>query len=63
MIIIDNELGVCSIYSFLYSYRKDVNSPLPEYTSEEATPLTDTTMLTSSIPSIPELNVTIPCPE
>jgi len=32
----DSENGICSLYEFLYSYRKDIDSDFPEITSNEA---------------------------
>ena len=30
------ELGMCSIYEFIHTFRKSVESPFPDITSEEA---------------------------
>ncbi|ORX86781.1 hypothetical protein BCR32DRAFT_275137 [Anaeromyces robustus] len=32
----DSDYGTCSIYQFLYSFRNDVKSPMPQLTSQEA---------------------------
>jgi len=34
--ISDTEIGTCSIYEFIYSYRNSIESPFPDLTSQEA---------------------------
>lgn len=33
---LDNEMGLCRIYEFIYSYRDSINSPFPELTSQSS---------------------------
>lgn len=33
--IIDNEMGMCSIYEFIYSFRESINSPFPDIQSQQ----------------------------